>query len=330
MEQLKETIMRGRKMKESTWKIHARNMEKLMDIAGVDPEDFDLAFVPENIKLIETYLKLQPVHTKKAFLSTLLVLLSPEGRGKIHPINVKIYNNLNDKMKALNKGYLDERKTQLKNPREAKNWIDSSYLEEVFDYHYNKFINSKPRDLYKNVRDLVIYYLYTFQPPRRTDYISTKVTPSKEYNKLTQSDKDNNNYLVVPSDTDKETRYFFSFGKNCQKSKVMDTVTVPVSDEMKFPLITYLSIKLASQVPAEYRNYFLLNNRMKPYTNASLSAAVTKIFSLDKSKRVGVTMLRHFYISRHFANDSSNQEKKDLADAMGHTVNLQQNVYRKI
>jgi hypothetical protein len=72
----------------------------------------------------------------------------------------------------------------------------------------------------------------------------------------------------------------------------------------------------------------LLNSRGKEMKPNTLTKFLQKTFE-PTGKKISSQMIRTIKLSEHYGTESSNMEKKELADAMGHSVATQQKFYIK-
>lgn len=158
--------------------------------------------------------------------------------------------------------------------------------------------------------------LYLNIRPRRSDFGEVKI-----YTHNPRGGESQKNYLVLR----KGNSYFVlndvsKVRANSSKDMLERVKHEPVKDEL------YRVIK--DSLIAHPREYLFVGKRGNPLTiKARYSALVLEAFRALFGKNIGVTMLRHIFISNMDLNKVSVQQRNEIAMAMGHSRNMQ-DVYR--
>ena len=74
--------------------------------------------------------------------------------------------------------------------------------------------------------------------------------------------------------------------------------------------------------------HFLLDSRGKKMSRNSLSKYLYKVFE-SAGVNISSNMLRHIYLTEKYGHESSHKEKQEDAEAMAHSVQVQQQHYVK-
>ena len=126
-------------------------------------------------------------------------------------------------------------------------------------------------------------------------------------------DDTNQNYLVVAS----RNRKYFSLGSYKTDGKY-GTKKISIDSKLNTIINRWLLHNKSG--------FFLVNIRGGPLSDNSLTKLLNKIFS-SSNKKISSTMIRHIYLSEKYKN-VQNEMKNDAA-VMGHSVDTQQNIYVK-
>ena len=145
--------------------------------------------------------------------------------------------------------------------------------------------------------EYIIYCLYTLNPPVRLDYANMKIVHSM------RSVRPGKNYCVVAAD--KISFVFQEYKTSSRYGKVI----VEASKDLKEVLEDYVEGK-----------EFLLPIK----TATTLGRKVIEIFKECCGKSIGVSLLRHAYITWFLGQTRTIKEKKELAKKMMHSKELQE------
>ena len=142
-----------------------------------------------------------------------------------------------------------------------------------------------------------------------------KMITSKDFNKLSQSEKDSNNYLVIVSRNNK----YFTFG-DYKTAKIHGVQKIKVDRELNSVINLWRNFNDTE--------HLLLNSKGNKMTTNGLTKFLYKTFS-PTGKRISSTMIRHIYLTDKYGDESGYKEKKKDADKMGHSVEEQQKTREK-
>lgn len=319
MNQLKDKVIDGRNIKESTWKSYFTNIKQLVQI--FNNNEYTTNEFLHNKNKVKEYLSTLKPAKQRMVISTILVLLSPCGKNQPEPQDKYIYNFYTSLLATKMDAYFDEQKEQIANPKQLSNWRTWEDIVGV----QKSFMNLMRRDKYnckniftkeelKKYQEYLVISLYTLIPPRRLDYSSMLIVDAKTYSNMDEKDKNACNYLVVQS----RVKKYFSFGEDSQKNKTFYYTQVP----SKLNQILNLYLKHHKE------SFLLMNARGGPLSADGLSKMLIRILEKD-NKRISVNMLRHIYLSEKFKDAPSIKERQLLALEMGHSSTIAEHVYTK-
>lgn len=203
-----------------------------------------------------------------------------------------------------------------KTEKQKANWVEwkdivekkDQLMKEVLAFSNNKTLSSSE---YDKLLQLLVLSLYVCMPPRRNqDYLNMYIV-KKHDEKMPQD----SNYLDLDS-----KKFIFNKYKTAKKygeqtSNIPDDMMSAINIYLKYnPL--YKGVKGKLPVP------FLVSS--KGETLGAVNA-ITRILNRIFEKNLGSSMLRHIFLSDKYAD-----VKEDMAqdaEAMGHSVDEQQNTY---
>ena len=260
---------------------------------------------------------------KKKMIASIMVAISPEKNNP--PEKYKLfYNKLKSMLNKENGIYLESVSNNKKSKKDEKNWTTMNELHKVrekllkhikakgYDFKKDKGVESK-KDFFL-IQKYLIASLYTLLPPRRLIYADMKIVSQKEFNNISEKEKEENAYLV---NVNKSRKYFY-YGKDADKSSTDEAVKIDVPKSMNNLLNFWITINK--------KDHLLLNNLGEKLSKNNLSKEVRSIFS-NKSKNISVNLIRKIFVSETFKN--VNKEKEEIAEQMNHSVSVADNFYSK-
>lgn len=327
MEKLREEIKKGRNMKDRSLDAYVRNISKLSK--GMTKKDFkSLAFLKEYKKVID-FIDDKSLSSQRVMLASILVALSPEGRGKYKKGFEEVAKKYTRYLTTQAKAYDDNIKTKQKSAKQEGNWVTLAELEKVrrkygsyikkigYTQKDKDFKQGKERRHRELIQKYLVASLYLLTPPRRNSYANMKIISNKDFEKLPEKERENNNYLVVVS----RNKKFFSFG---------DYKTKKSHGVQEFPVERKLNTVLNLWLRFNESEYLLLNSKGEKMTTNGLTKFLQKTFS-PTGKKISSTMIRHIFATEKqpegFSEALEKQEK--LAKKMGHSLKEQQKTYVK-
>lgn len=314
IETMKKEINEKRKLRPSSLNAYASNMNKLHKLM-FDKEISGLDFLKDKKKVMKT-IEEKKLSTRKTYLAAIVVTLMAFDKDEDL---IKYYR---DEMEDLAKQFNANMEEQKKSETQDKNWVSLAALRKVMRKYRNE-LNEKgifkkdADDLTNKEFDLLqkwivsSLYILDENPPLRNDYIMETIS-NKDYDKLTEDQKREKNYLVIKSRNNK----MFSLGEYKTSGKY-GTKTIPVGKKLNSALNIWLKFNKTG--------HLLLNSKKEPMTANGLTKYLQKTFA-PTGKNISSSMIRHIFISDKFP--AQNKEKEEVAEKMAHSVN-QQTLYSK-
>jgi len=315
IEKLKKEIGDHRKLRASSINAYASNLNKLHKLMFDGEEISDLDFLKDRKKVMKT-IEDKKLSTRKTYLAAIVVALMAFEKDE------KLISPYRDDIEALAKKFNDDMEKQKKSETQDKNWVSLAALRKVMRKYRNE-LNEKGifkkdyDDLTNKEFDLLqkwivaSLYILDDNPPLRNNYIMNVIS-NKDYEKLSEKEKEERNYTVVKSRNNK----FFSLG-NYKTSGKYGTKIIPVGKKLNSALNIWLKFNKTG--------HLLLNSKREPMTANGLTKYLQKTFS-PTGKNISSSMIRHIFISEKFP--AQNAEKEEVAEKMGHSVE-QQTLYSK-
>jgi len=313
--ELKKLIKDSRpNLKESSIKTYISNLNKLANDVGIKKIN-NLIFLQHGSNVMKMIEKKKP-NTQKTYLAVIIVVL------KAIDAKQNLIDYYTEKMNKLAENYQENMAKQEKSESQKENWMELSDLRKFLDKQGREITRlrlwTKPKlspKEFDQIQKFVAGSLYLADdanPPLRSDYADMKLICSNDYGKLSDEEK-KDNYIV---DVNKSNK-FFHLG-DYKTSGKYGIKKIKVGKKLNSILNKWFKINETG--------YLLVNNRKQPMTPNGLTKYINRVFE-DTGKKIGVSLLRHIYISNKFP--AKNDEKQEVADLMGHSVDEQTNYSKK-
>lgn len=307
---LSRSLINDKKVAESTANAYIKTLQILNDKTGFKNLTF-LKKTEEIMKKIEEYAE----STQKAIFATITSVL---GLYKDKPTFKKVYDFYYEKMMEKSKE-AREAPANEKSETQKENWISwidvekrkAELTDEVAKFATQKSLTPAQYDTL--LKDVVLSLYTDVQPRRNQDYLDMYVI--RRLTKETPLDK---NYYDLSTQT-------FIFNKY-KTAKAYGAQIIEVPKHLQDVLSTYIRhhpLWVASKKKAvEFK--LLVTSDGRPLVAVN---AITRILNKVFGKKIGSSLLRSIYLSDKYKE--VNLEQKADAEAMGHSVAEQQNVYVK-
>jgi hypothetical protein len=313
MLQLSKQLVEEKKVAESTAALYVKNLWTL----NGGKEFKNLSFL-RNTEEIEKKLSEYADSTRKTFLASIVSVLSLY---KDKPTYKKVHQYYHDKMMEASAELNKKDTNGEKSEKQRDNWMDWDTVLKVKTDLYTtvkSFIAQKSltAQQYNELLSLMILSLYTDIPPRRNQDYTDMFVVGKWNDKMDSS----KNYLDLLGN-----QFVFNKYKTAKKYGTQ-IVDYSQADMLKDILTMYLKHHPLHKGKVTKTSEF----RFLTYQDGSpLSAvnSITRILNKSFGKKVGSSMLRHFYLSSKYA-DIKEEQQRD-SKAMGHSVAEQQGIYVK-
>jgi len=312
-----EDISKDRpQLKSNTIKQYVINLNKLKKM--YDTDNYDFLKKPKDVMD-----KLSDLHylSQRNILNAIVVLLRALNSDEKYDDLLEEYGKIRDE---LNDKYNDEQKTGVISDKQSKNFATS---EEVFDMINKmndelKHIKKKNKDniTKKEMQLLQAYTLFNIyaRMPFRNDVAGMIAINQAAYNKLSEDDKKENNYLVVPS---KGSLYFVL--NKYKTSKKYEELDLPIEDKDLRKILRYY-LKMNN---IEKGGILFKTSTGKPLTRIELSKVLLKYSKKYMGKSISSTLLRKIYLSSKYGDMKEELEKDNKV--MGHSKEVALNTYVK-
>ena len=311
MDNLRDKIIKMKpNLKSNSVAMYIRSLKILYKKLGNDSELKNIDFL-EDFKKVKEVLEEFKITTRKNYLSSIVVALLTDEE-KYEDLLKKYRDYLDENSEEYSK-YIDE---QQKSNKQSENWatitelrkVLKDYKEELLDKNVFKertaeTILSKEFDILQMWVAGNLYIGDDENPPLRNNYIM-EVVSKKVYDKLSNIDKKENNYLVVQGARNK----FFHLS-NYKTDKVYGTRKLEVGKKLNSILNIWLKFNTSG--------HLLLTKHRKPMNANQLTKFIQKVFK-PTGKQISTSLLRHIYLSEKFP--AVNKEKAEVADKMLHSV----------
>jgi hypothetical protein len=252
--------------------------------------------------------------TQKGYVSAVVSVLSPY---KDKATYKKVYKHYYDLMMNHSKE-ARENKVEGKTQKQQDNWADWTEVQKKrseLSEECGKFMNKKhisPSE-YDSLLKSVVLALYTdIQPRRNQDYMDMYVV--KKWSEDMPKDK---NYLDLGG-SKVPKQFIFNKYKTAKK---YGEQKVEIPEALASVLSCFLKHHpLNNAKTKEFK--LLVSHDGSPLTTVNV---ITRILNKIFGKKIGSSMLRHIYITGKYGELKTEMAKD--AEAMGHSVSEQQNVY---
>ena len=310
-----EDISKARpQLKTNSVKQYVANLNKLQKIFETDNYNF-LKNPEEVMEKIEDLNYL----SQRNILNAVVVLLSALNHDGKQDDLLEEYGKLRDERNSM---YIEQNKSSEISSKQAPNFTTT---EEIF-----KMINQMADDLKpikkKNkdqitkkemalLQAYVLFNIYARMPFRNDLGNGAEAINQAAYKKLSEEDKKDNNFLVVPS---KGNLYWVM--NKYKTSKKYEQLNLPIEDPALRKILRYY-LKINGM------GVLFKTSTGKPVSKGELSKILIKYSKQYLNKSISSTLLRKIYLSSKYSNVKDEMEKD--AKMMGNSVATQQAVYVK-
>tara|TARA_R100000654_G_scaffold75178_2_gene111817 strand:- start:9467 stop:10393 length:927 start_codon:yes stop_codon:yes gene_type:complete len=303
-ENLKDLISKARpNAKESTIKMYVSNLNKLMKIFEKD----NLNFLNEVDKVKK---KLEDKHftTQRNYYNSIIVYLMSKDKDNK---TIEKYNEVRDE---LNKKYTENQQSGIISEKQKNNFIELNELQDMVkqiqkDLDIPK-LKKKDKLTQKEYKLLQVYVILEIliRIPMRNDLSNLEKITRREYNKLTDKQKEDNNYLVI----DKTKMQFIMNDYKTSKRYKEKVINVPKDLEK--------IIRMYIRKNGDSKNLF-------PISRNALSQLLIKTSKKYLNKSISTTMIRKI-VASDLLKDVKEKEK-ELSNKMGTDIDTIKSVYVK-
>jgi hypothetical protein len=309
-----EDIQQSRpQLKTNTVKQYVVNLNKLKKI--YDTDNYDFLKKPDDVMD-----KISNLHylSQRNILNAVIVLLSAINSKGDNDKLLEDYGKLRDE---LNDKYSDEQKSGVISDKQSKNFATTEEIFEMINKMADdlKPIKKKSKDniTKKELQLLQAYTLFNIyaRMPFRNDVAGMMAINQAAYKKLSDAEKKENNYLVVPS----KGNIYFVLNKY-KTSKKYEELDLPIEDKDLRKILRYY-LKMNGM------GILFKTSTGKPLTRIELSKVLLKYSEKYMGKKISTTLLRKIYLSSKYGNMKEELEKDNKV--MGHSKQVALDTYVK-
>lgn len=314
-ENITEKIQESRpNLKPNSIKQYETHLNKLKKL--FDSDNFNFLSNPDDVMN-----KLEDKHytSKRNTLNAVIILLLALNHDKKYDELIEKYQKIRDE---LNDKYIDDQQSGKISEKQKNNFAELSEIMSMIDTMGNEIKSMKLKkkgDLTNKERELImVFTIFSFlvKYPLRNDLAEMKYITKSEYNKLTEDNKKETNYLV------KQKNKLMMILNVYKTSKKYGEKILDIDNETSKVLRMY--IKLTDKKLGEV---LFTNNQGNPITRNGISQLLLRTTKKRINKNVSTTLIRKSVVSDKFADVK--KEQQALADIMGHDVATQNLVYVK-
>ncbi len=270
-----------------------------------DTENFDFLNNPSDVEKKTSHLHY--TSQRNAYNAVVLYLLATNSDKKI----IDEYGKMRD---ALNKKYEDDQASGKISAKQSKNFVELSEVADMIKKMYDEVKTYKKLDKLKRSQDQLlkafVIYSILIRNPTRNDQAGMILIGKSMYNKLTEDDKKEHNYLLNEKGNMK-----FIYNEYKTSKKYAENI-VDIQKPLEKILRMYIRIM-------KLKNGDILFDMTKNAQSQMLISMSEKYMG----KRISSTMLRKIYLSSKYGSTIS--EMKEDAKNMMHSPEVAQKVYIK-
>lgn len=298
-------------VKTSTINIYEKNLNKLsQDINKTEP--------PSNCKWLEDFDKImthinksKSLHTRKNKINTVVIYLQAT------KCKLSIIKKYQDEIVKLAQEITSGYNQNEKNEKQLKNWLS---LTELTEFKNNLLLDLPKKfitfDDYKKLMKYLILETH-LELPLRNDLVDAQVYEEKDFIKI--DEVNTTNYLVLG------TKKGYLILNNYKTSGTYGRKKLDLSPEL------FKIWKRFYKIIIQYSNnrYIFIKEDQNKMTRNEYTKFFGSIFK-QLGKNISSTMIRHIVVSEKFPVKAKEmEERQELANIMGHSVNEAQQVYAK-
>jgi hypothetical protein len=197
-----------------------------------------------------------------------------------------------------------------------ENKLEDYEKDKIIDLDRNIIL--KNLNLLSNIKDKLIFAIYTLHPARRLDWRHIVLTTETDKKELEDDDL---NFLSI---TPKEKKVIFN---NYKTDIKYDQQVFKLTDlELNKIIDSYITIKKLKE--GDYL-FSLETDKQRPISQPNLSKKIEEVFYKVYKEPISVRFLRMSWISALMKTNPTNKEMKELAKQMSHSKD-EQSRYNKI
>ena len=210
-----------------------------------------------------------------------------------------------DQWKEIHAGLCEAEEIRYKKNKPKQSQADNYLSFDEIETKYKEFKSNNPHLTKKSSQEFVLLAIALYLRPKRADLGNVAII--KSHAKLSPS----KNYLVLDGKT-KSILVLHDFKTAKKYERIVEPIPSDLYDDIK------------DSLEKHPRRWLFSDRTGGSYTKNGYSQFVLRSFSHVFGKRVGVTMLRHIYVSERLDfNKMTQEELDDEAQLMGQSPDLQ-------
>ena len=314
-ESLTEELTEARpNVKPNTIRQYEIQLNKLKKV--FESDNWDFLSKPEDVV---DKLKGNKFTSQRNSYNAIIVLLMALNHDNKYDKLLEEYGKLRD---TLNNKYVEDQQSGKISEKQKENFAELSEIQTMISQMESEI---KAKDLKKQNKLsgkekelLTVYVIYSLlvRLPIRNDMAGMELITKTQYNKLSDDQKKNTNYLV-----NEKSSMFMVLNEYKTSAKYGEKkIDVPKDLEKIFRMY----IKITNKQPGEV---LFVSSTGKAISRNAMSQLLLKTSKKRMGKAISTTLMRKAVVSDKFGE--MKKEQKELADIMGHSVGVQNAVYNK-
>lgn len=314
-ESLTEELTEARpNVKPNTIRQYEIQLNKLKKV--FESDNWDFLSKPEDVV---DKLKGNKFTSQRNSYNAIIVLLMALNHDNKYDKLLEEYGKLRD---TLNNKYVEDQQSGKISEKQKENFAELSEIQTMISQMESEI---KAKDLKKQNKLsgkekelLTVYVIYSLlvRLPIRNDMAGMELITKTQYNKLSDDQKKNTNYLV------KEKSSMFMVLNEYKTAAKYGQKNLDVPKDLE--KIFRMYIKITNKQPGEV---LFVSSTGKAISRNAMSQLLLKTSKKYMGKAVSTTLMRKAVVSDKFGQ--MKKEQKELADIMGHSVSVQNAVYNK-
>jgi hypothetical protein len=300
-------------IKDNTVKQYEVNLKKLQKM--FESDNFDFLSKPDDVMD-----KIKDLHylSRRNILNSIVVLLMALNHDEKYDEILITYGDLRDE---LNDKYSEENKSGVISDKQSKNFTTTEEIFKMINQMADdlKSIKKKNKDniTKKEMQLLQAYTLFNIysRMPFRNDVAGMIAINQAAYKKLSEDEKKENNYLVVPS----KGQIYFVLNKY-KTAKKYQELNLPIEDDNLRKILRFY-LKMNGM------GILFKTSTGKSLTRTELSKTLLKYSQKYLDKSISTTLLRKIYLSSKYGDMKKELEKDNKV--MGHSKAMALDTYVK-
>lgn len=297
------------------YEIHLNKLKKLFET-----DNYDFLSNPEDV--MEKIKGNHYTSQRNTLNAVIILLLALNHDGKYDEL-IEKYQKIRDKF---NDKYQTENENGKISESQKNNFVDLSEIQNMLKEMENKIksegLKKKTNLTGKEKELLMVYTIFSFlvRYPLRLDLAGMKYISRTQYNGLSEQDKKDGNYLVHNK---KGSQFLEAILNEYKTSKKYGEKKIRIDKDIEKILRMY--IKATGK---GFGDVLFVSSTGNPLSRNQLSQLLIRTTKKYLNKSISTTILRKIVVSSTIPKDII-EKQKELADVMGHSVEVQNAVYNK-